>query len=68
MGVKFWFCLGGLIFNDSLGVQGHVPEKFLEFGALNLHFQHSENTFGEILMYGKHYNQSGISAVVLYFI
>ena len=37
IGVGFWFCLGG---------GAHV--KFSKLGALKLHFQHPENTFGEI--------------------
>ena len=47
--IEFWFCLGGgLILIVSYRVRGHTAENFLKLGALKLHFQHSENTFGEI--------------------
>ena len=49
--IEFWFCLGGrgLILSVSYGGPGAYPaENFLKLGALKLHFQHSENTFGEI--------------------
>ena len=51
IGVKFCFCLGGSYLvtrREGGGVRGMRPERFLKFGALKLHFQHSENTFGEI--------------------
>ena len=45
MGRVFFPGGGGLIPSDSWGMP---PGKFFKLGALKLHFQHSQNTFGEI--------------------
>ena len=52
IGVEFWFYLGGGGGDSYLmtprWVRGYAPGKFLNLGALKLHFQHPENTFGQI--------------------
>ena len=46
MDVEFWFCLGSSYLVTPRGVRGIPPPQKL--GALKLHLQHSENSFGEI--------------------
>ena len=55
----------------SRGVLGHTPPgKFLKFGSLKWHFQHSEKTFWKIFRFSKQdFNfQRCISRHVLVFI